>query len=68
MSEQTPSSTTTPANAPTGLEHVPTEDLRRLKEQLEPGKVEEKKEVKSSMSKEEAGKGIVAGPVLQEAI
>ena len=41
--------------------------------QMEPpefheARVEKKKEVKSSMSKEEAGKGIVAGPVLQEAI
>jgi len=66
LMEETPSSTTS-AEAPTGLEQVPTEDLLRLKEQLE-AKVEEKKEVEKPMSKEEAGKGIVAPPVLEEAV
>jgi len=66
LSEQTPSSTT-PAETPTGLEQVPTEDLLRLKEQLEEKVEESKKEVKEELSKEEAGKGIVAGSI-QEAV
>ena len=68
--EETPPSTKpaeAPPPTPTGLEQIPTEDLLHLKEQLE-AKVEEKKEVETKVSKEEAGKGIVAPPVLEEAI